>query len=448
MHCLTLCDSHSFKGAKLLARTYCRCHEVGHIDLHHFFTVIFTGICNADRHLHLIVSEILHHEVRVCEISIAQAVTERVKGIRRHLNIIMALRELLVVVYRHLTCIIRDRNRKAACRIILAEKHIGKTFSTLLSRIELREKGISILLRPLLVERTALDVHHYHRCSGLLHSFKKLILKSEKIQACAVEAFASLHIADRVLVSYSCSCLLICSLEVSCARTSDDNHCDISLACCAYSLCYRIVPGITDCASLHICHILFSDLCLDSVKHSTDVLTWLRSGIVTKLIVHIVGIRSDDSHLHVLVQRKHTVILQKDNTLACSLTGHSNVLIASYDTLCCIRIHIRIVEQSKVELEPQHPCYSLIENLGAYLSGLDSLLEQCIAIRSQVHIHSGIHCHNTCIFLISCDMMVAEKSVNTYKVRHDKAVKAPVLLEHTSQKFRIACRRHSVNRII
>ena len=275
----------------------------------------------------------------------------------------MSHRESLVVVDRYLTHIAWNRHRKTACRVEFTEQDVSKSVTSLLSGIELGQKGIHILACPSLVERPSFDIDHHHRRSCLLHCLEEIVLESQERKACTVEAFSGLHVAYRILVGDGRSCLLVCGLEVPCAGSSDNHNGNVGPSCRTHRFRNGIVLRVTDRASLHICHVLFAYLGLYAVKNGADVLTWLRSRIVSELVVHVVGIRSDYGHLHVLAERKYTVVFEKHDAFAGSLTCHGNILGFPHLSRCGVRIYIRIVKESELELQLEDSSDSLVQNL-------------------------------------------------------------------------------------
>ncbi len=148
------------KCTELDARAHSRGHKVSHIDLHDFIPVTVSGIANIKADFDALVTKVAHGKSGILERSIAQPIAERIEGCGRHLHIIVSRRKFLVIIYGKLSHINRNGHRKTACRAVISEKHVSKSLSALLARIELRQKRISIGACPHLVQRTSLYIYY------------------------------------------------------------------------------------------------------------------------------------------------------------------------------------------------------------------------------------------------------------------------------------------------
>ena len=179
-----------------------------------------------------------------------------------------------------------------------------------------------------------------------MNSFHKLLLKTYKV--------------DCRTVSILTACL---TCPVSAEHMLSCNH-DIQVTCSGLghsliNLCLRHTLRIP--SLIHEYKISLRCNHSETFEDGDAVLRFLRRGPVSEDIV-VVGIDTCDKHSFVflLIQRKKSIILKKDN----SLTGSFQSCISMFFTKAyihgCLRIRIRLLKKSKTELDVKNPSYGLI----------------------------------------------------------------------------------------
>ena len=76
----------------------------------------------------------------------------------------------------------RNGYRQASRRVIVPEKDVGNGLAAGLTGIELRKEGVSVVLGPAFVERTAFDIYDHKRLPCGLEGFEQTLLQAHQFQ--------------------------------------------------------------------------------------------------------------------------------------------------------------------------------------------------------------------------------------------------------------------------
>lgn len=94
---LTCLDGLAVEGTELHDGLCHRCHLVVDVELRHLLAVATARVGHVERHNKVLRVFLLDAEVRIFERGVAQSVAEGIKGLCRHLNIVLCLCFLVVV---------------------------------------------------------------------------------------------------------------------------------------------------------------------------------------------------------------------------------------------------------------------------------------------------------------------------------------------------------------
>ena len=145
-----------------------------------------------------------------------------------------------------------------------------------------------------------------------------------------------------------------------------------------------------------------------ALQGSADGGVRLRRGVVAELVVHCVGIRADDGHLHIFAERQHSVIFQQHHAFARGLEGGLQMFSAANCPGGSGFVHIRIVEKAEAELQQQYPPHGGVQRLHIQLLAVG---QQGIAGGAEVHVAAGAQRHFGSFGFVGSHVMVARKAV-------------------------------------
>lgn len=197
--------------------------------------------------------------------------------------------------------------------------------------------------------------------------------------------------------------------------------------------------GVAYGATLGIYHLsLLVYGSLNTVEHVDNSLACLRSGVVAKLIIRSIGIRTDYCYaLQILLQRQHTVVLEQHCALLSHLLGYGTMLSRTAHLLGSLRIDIRIFKQSLAELQREHIGYGTVE-VGIAYSALLKFCLQIVAegITANVHIQSRLQGERRTLgIVVGC--AVGSDGLDRVKVAVCEALESPLAAQHVGEQLTI-----------
>ena len=211
----------------------------------------------------------------------------------------MGHRHALIVIHRQLAFARRNGEGQTSGRVDLAKDDTCQCLTARLTGIIGAKQGIGIGLGPVHVERPALNINHDERFTRCLECFEQLLLTAEQAEGGAVETFAAVHVAHRLVVGLSCSCFLIISLKITCARPADGHDDGIRLAGGRNRLGYIIVGRVANGATFGINHVIVANQLPDALQQGGHFAVGLRCRIVAQHIIYVVGVGTYHGHFHV-----------------------------------------------------------------------------------------------------------------------------------------------------
>ena len=195
-------------------------------------------------------------------------------------------------------------------------------------------------------------------------------------------------------------------------------------------LCKSLIYGIVFCSKLRLLRLI--------------ALPGVRPSAVQG--PHRICIRSCQQYAGRLLQRKHTVVLEKHLRLHSRLIGGSDMV-----RTCKIRIifrhRVRSIEKAETIFDTKNTGHSIVYTRHRYLTLLDKLLQFIAELevqRDHRHVDSGIDGHLDSLLLGRSHPLTSIEIVDVSPVGHNHSVPVQVLLEPLCKKFGIAVERHSV----
>src|SRR5574344_832350 len=129
-------------------------------------------------------------------------------------------------------------------------------------------------------------------------------------KTCSVHSFAALHVGEQIAASCGSSRFGVVRFEISSRRTTDHKHRYIASRCSTYGSVNVVCRSISHSTTLDILDASIGNSSSYSLKHGNNRSFGLRRGVIAKLIVRIVGIRTYNGNaLDVFAQREKTIVL-------------------------------------------------------------------------------------------------------------------------------------------
>ena len=131
----------------------------------------------------------------------------------------------------------------------------------------------------------------------------------------SIIAFATFHITDLIYSDFCRTGFFIFRGKIPGTRSSHHHYYGIGITGCFYSIFKSGTGRITHCTPLGIQHTsFFRDLLSNSIQDCHYSPIGLRSSIVSKHIIHIIGIGTYNSKgTNILLQRQQLVLILKQN---------------------------------------------------------------------------------------------------------------------------------------
>ena len=363
-------------------------------------------------------------QVRILERGVAQSITKGIKRLGRHLDIVLR-HGFLVVIHGQLSHGPRHTDRQPSRRVIGPKEHIGNGAAAFLTGIISRQQGIGMLRCPVFQQRTAFDIDDDTRLARPLQSTEQTVLQPQQSQGSAVVALSRLHVAHSVGVGLSRSRLLVTGLEVARAATADTGNDDIRPLGSLHRRGNVVRCRVADGTAFHIAYPAVGQILPHTVEHRLDIALFLRSGVVAKHVIHVVGIRSDKSDLHVLAERKHTVVLQQRDDFLCRHVRYFPILCRPHPFSRLVGIDKRMFKKSHFKFHAQHAGTSRIDSCLGGESTVQSRLQHGIGASAKIHVDTGIERVGCRLSEVACHMMRRLDAVDAVQVRDREAPEAP-----------------------
>ena len=426
--------------------------DIADVELRHFLTVPVAGVGDGEGNpcQDILAGSRFHrstYQVGIGKCGVALAISEAVERSCGRVDVVVA--GVLAVVNGNLSHVAGNADGDAACRIVVAEEHIGDGHAALSAGIPRREQGIGLFGSKVHVEGAAFDVydHEFHACvdEGLHQPF----LVAHQLQAGAVVAFAAVHVAELAL-AYQCSTGgEVFRLEVAGTGTSYHQYGHLAALGGGHGSGDVGGSGVADGTSFDVFHFSGGEHCSYAVEDGSDGGPVLRSRIVAQLVVHHVGIRADDRHVtEVLAQGQRTVVLKQADTLAGHFACQLLVLLAADNACGTFGIDVRVLEEPEVELQGEDLRHGAVKVGLAGLSGLDGMAEILVAVAFEVDVHTGIHGQCTGLFPVFRAVVGLCHTLDALQVGINSTLEAPGVTQDFGQQVAVAGTGDTVNHVV
>ncbi|MNW56343.1 hypothetical protein D3C74_340530 [compost metagenome] len=156
-----------------------------------------------------------------------------------------------------------------------------------------------MLINPRFSNGTTVDIHHDNRFTQLMYLLHQLQLNTHEIQGSPVNALAALHIIPWIIRYHRRSCPQVdrTFTKIAGAGPTHHHHDDIGLFRTGERLCKTLFGIAFNPATRCVQHLprIRAKLARNAIQYGDDLFSRLWRGIVPKLVIDMVRVRTNHS---------------------------------------------------------------------------------------------------------------------------------------------------------